>query len=70
MPGSIEGGKKAAQTNKERHGDSFYAQIGAIGGKKGKADGTIKGFALNPDRAREAGRRGGQLSRRTNAVKG
>lgn len=54
------GAKKAAQTNKERHGDDFYARIGAKGGKKG----TTGGFYVNRELAREAGRKGGQRSRR------
>lgn len=34
MAGSIDGGKKAAETNKTKHGEDFYVRIGAIGGKK------------------------------------
>jgi len=64
MAGSIAGGKTAAATNKRKYGDDWYKQIGAIGGKKGKADGAIKGFAANPELARIAGRKGGYTSRR------
>ena len=42
MPGTKEGGKKAAATNKARHGKDFYAKIGAKGGRisrRGKAKG-------------------------------
>jgi hypothetical protein len=60
MAGTIKGGKKAASTNKSKYGPNFYAMIGAKGGKKTGA----KGFALNRDLAREAGRKGGQISRR------
>ena len=60
MSGSMVGGRKAAKTNKERHGDDFYAKIGAIGGKKC----VTKGFGTNPELAREAGRKGGLISKR------
>lgn len=61
MPGTINGGKKAAATNKNKHGADFYARIGAIGGKKGRTG----GFFANRELAREAGRKGGLKSRRT-----
>lgn len=60
MPGTKVGGQKAAATNRARHGRNFYARIGAIGGTKG----TTGGFAANRELAREAGRRGGMISRR------
>jgi general stress protein YciG len=60
MAGTKEGGLKAAAKNKEYHGDDFYKRIGAIGGKKG----TTGGFYANPELAREAGRKGGKISRR------
>lgn len=60
MAGTIEGGKQAAKTNKAKHGKDFYQRIGAIGGKKT----GMKGFALNRELAREAGRKGGYVSRR------
>lgn len=41
MAGTIEGGKQAARTNKAKYGESFYARIGQIGGRKG----TTGGFA-------------------------
>ena len=47
MPGTINGGKKAAETNKKKYGKDFYARIGANGGKKG----TTGGFAANRDLA-------------------
>ena len=65
MAGTITGGKAAAATNKSRHGSDFYAKIGAKGGKKGKTG----GFFANRDLAREAGRKGGRISRRTKAGK-
>ena len=69
MSGTIAGGKKAAKTNKEKHGKDFYANIGRKGGK---ASGT-GGFASNKigkdgltglERAKLAGQKGGLKSRR------
>lgn len=60
MSGTIEGGKQAAKTNKERYGADWYAKIGAKGGKKG----TTGGFYANRELAREAGRKGGLISKR------
>jgi len=64
MGGTIEGGKRAAQTNKTRYGADWYAKIGAKGGKKG----TTGGFAANRELAREAGRKGGLKSRKNKKV--
>lgn len=61
MAGTKKGGQAAASTNKTKYGADFYAKIGAMGGKKGKTG----GFYANRDLAREAGRRGGRISRRT-----
>ncbi len=61
MAGTKVGGKTAASTNKKKYGADFYAKIGAMGGKKG----TTGGFYANRELAREAGRRGGRISRRT-----
>jgi general stress protein YciG len=61
MAGTIQGGKKAASTNKTRYGAEFYAKIGAKGGKIGRTG----GFFANRELAREAGRVGGRISRRT-----
>ena len=60
MPGTIEGGRKAAATNKKKYGNEFYASIGRKGGKNGHTG----GFAANPELAREAGRKGGKISKR------
>ena len=59
MAGTKAGGKLAAQKNLARD-PSFYAKIGAKGGKNGHTG----GFAANPDLARIAGRKGGMISRR------
>jgi general stress protein YciG len=60
MAGTLTGGKNAAKTNKARHGSDFYARIGAMGGQKG----TTGGFYANRELAREAGRKGGRISKR------
>lgn len=64
MPGTIDGGKRAAETNRRKYGKDFYARIGAAGGKKG----TTGGFAANRDLARLAGAKGGRISRRRKAA--
>ena len=63
MAGNIEGGKKAAATNKEKYGKDFYAEIGRKGGRNGHTG----GFAANPELARIAGRKGGRISKRGKA---
>jgi len=60
MTGKMRGGRRAAQTNKARHGEDFYQKIGAMGGKKSRGG----GFA-NIELARRAGRKGGSISRRS-----
>ena len=64
MPGTLAGGKAAAATNKAKYGEDFYQKIGKIGGKKGRTG----GFFANRELAREAGRKGGQISRRGKKV--
>ena len=61
MAGTKAGGQKAAQTNKLKHGADFYAKIGAAGGHNGHTG----GFFANRELAREAGAKGGRISRRT-----
>ena len=60
MSGSKAGGRKAAATNKQRHGDDFYARIGAKGGRNGHTG----GFAADRERAKIAGAKGGKMSKR------
>lgn len=60
MAGTVEGGRAAAITNKQKYGKDFYGRIGSLGGKKGHTG----GFAANRELARIAGARGGRNSRR------
>lgn len=60
MAGTKMGGVKAAATNKQRYGLSFYEQIGRKGGQISRGG----GFATNPELARSAGRKGGQARRK------
>lgn len=64
MSGTVEGGRRAAERNRVRHGADFYARIGAIGGRKSRNG----GFAANRDLAKEAGRKGGMVSRRSKKI--
>ena len=65
MAGTKEGGRKASITNKLKHGNDFYARIGAKGGRNGHTG----GFASNPELAKIAGSIGGKKSRRGKAKK-
>ena len=65
MPGTVQGGKLAAKTNKEKYGDDFYKLMGQIGGKAK----VPKGFAKNPELAKLAGAKGGKISKRTSVKK-
>lgn len=69
MSGTVSGGKKAAQKNKELHGKDFYRNIGRKGGKRS----TTGGFAsqkvgkdglTGAERAKLAGAKGGRKSKR------
>ncbi len=51
---------KKGATNKAKYGSDFYRRIGAIGGKNG----TTSGFYANRELAREAGKKGGRISKR------
>lgn len=60
MAGTVEGGKKAAASNKQRYGLDFYRLIGRKGGKISRGG----GFAANHELAVEKGRLGGLNSRK------
>ena len=65
MAGSKSGGKRAAQTNKERHGEDFYQRIGKLSNASWEKNGRKpRGFAANRELARAAGRKGGFKSRK------
>lgn len=56
MPGSIQGGIKAAATNKKKYGRDFYKKIGQMGGEKSRGG----GFARNAELATVAAKVGGR----------
>lgn len=63
MPGTKAGGLKAAATNLKNN-PNFYRDIGRIGGRNGHTG----GFASMPiEKVREAGRKGGRISKRGKA---
>lgn len=65
MTGTLAGGIKAAETNKQRHGTDFYKKMGQKGGKAR----VPKGFSTNRALARVAGAKGGAKSKRGPARK-
>ena len=69
MAGTLEGGKKAAETNKKKYGKDFYAIIGKKGGKNGHEGGFAsvnpgKDGLTGPERAKKWGAIGGKISKR------
>ena len=74
MSGTIVGGKRAAATNKAKHGADLYSRIGRMGGKvscKGGFASTKVGLdgLSGLDRAKIAGRKGGLKSKRGKSKK-
>lgn len=63
MAGTKDGGIRAAMTNKEKHGDDFYREIGRIGGTKGRTGGFGQP-GVGRERAMVYGAIGGAVSRR------
>jgi general stress protein YciG len=63
MPGTVNGGRKAAATNKHVTALISTVRLARLGGKISRGG----GFMMNRDLAVEAGRRGGKASRRTKA---
>ena len=66
MPGTLDGGKKTAKTNKEKYGKNYYKLIGARGGSVKNA---LKGFGGNHELAVRAGTLGGSISKRNYKTK-
>lgn len=63
MSGTKEGAAKAAKTNKEKHGDDFYAVIGAKSWDNPERS-HVTGFAKLPkDVVVELGRKGGKQNK-------
>ena len=74
MAGTLEGGKKAAETNKRKYGKDYYALIGKKGGKNGHEGGfaaeTVgKDGLTGPERAKKWGAIGGKISKRGRSKK-
>ena len=65
MAGTKEGGKKTAIKNKQLHGDDFYARLGSKGGSVKHP--KTRWFALHPELAIKAGKKGGHNSKRGKA---
>jgi hypothetical protein len=63
MAGTTQGGRLAAQKNKQRHGADFYAKIGRLGGRRGHSGGFAAGVE-GRKRASYYGAKGGSVSRR------
>lgn len=61
MAGTVEGGREAAITNKNRYGADFYKRIGHVGGKLSRGGGFA---SMTREYAAAAGRKGGKASRR------
>lgn len=66
MAGTVEGGRKARDTNIKKYGSDYYTKIGAKGGLIGKSGGFADGEA-GRERARIYGAIGGRISRRGKA---
>ncbi len=73
MAGTKEGGRKAALTNKLKHGEDFYKNIGRKGGTSGMHNGGFaskkrgKDGLTGSERAKIAGAKGGRKSKRGKA---
>lgn len=70
MPGTRKGGKSASSIIREKYGDNHYKRIGKLGGGKSRGGGFAstqvgKDGLTGSQRAKLAGRIGGQLSKRS-----
>ena len=66
MSGTVAGGMKAREVFYEKYGRDYFKNIGKRGGE---VCNPYKGFGSSPERAKEAGRIGGKLSKRGPAKK-
>lgn len=62
MAGSKEGARKARETVMRRHGEDFYARAGSKSWSNPERS-RRTGFAVNPELAIEAGRKGGKKTK-------
>ena len=74
MAGTVSGGRKAAITNRQRHGKNFYSRIAQLAGQSSDTGGFAcprvgKDGLTGPERAKVAGSIGGKSSRRSKAVR-
>lgn len=67
MSGTLEGGRKTAQTIYEREGKDYYSRIGRKGGLVNHRE--TRYFVMHPEIASTAGRKGGLISKRGKAKK-
>lgn len=63
-PEGIEATKRWRETMAEKYGKDWHDMMVEIGRKGGKKTGVKKGFALDRNRARSAGAKGGAISSR------
>lgn len=73
MSGTLQGGKRAAATNKAKYGNDFYKKIGAMGGSMSGTGGFASDLIgedglTGRERAQRVGRWGGQRSRRAHRL--
>lgn len=68
IAGTKAGGLAAAKTNRQRYGKSFYKDLGAKGGAASAGKNGFGNGEQGKELARIAGRKGGQISKRTKKV--
>lgn len=61
MAQTEQGAKKAVQTHYDKYGADYYRNIGKLGGSAERK--TPRYWEINPDAARESGRKGGKVKR-------
>ena len=62
MSGTKLGGKKTAQTNKEKYGENYYKELGRKGGSVKHPE--TRWFNTHRDLASKLGKKGGHISKR------